>query len=115
MLSEEAAIALLLATLPAHCCLEWCWYEGEQLVAQPNLEATRHAGRVMLDLSYCMTEAINQHIERTVAYEPAAFHPINPTNFSQPPLPDARHDAPTNPVAGRRPLAARHRVRRPAR
>jgi hypothetical protein len=28
MLSEKVAMALLLATLPAHCCLEWCWYEG---------------------------------------------------------------------------------------
>jgi hypothetical protein len=115
MLSEEAAMALLLATLPAHCCLEWCWYEGEQLVAQPNLEATMQAGRVMLDLSYCMTEAINQNIERTVPYAPAAFQPTNPTNFSQPPLPYARPDATTNPVSGRRSGTAAHGVRRQTR
>lgn len=24
-LSKEAAMALLLAKLPTHCCLEWCW------------------------------------------------------------------------------------------
>lgn len=115
MLSEEAAMALLLATLPAYCCLEWCWYEGKLLVAQPNLEATRHAGRAMLDLSYCMTEAMNQSIERTVPYEPVAFHPTNSTNFSQPPQPTACHDATTNSVAGRRPVAAQHGVHHPAR
>jgi hypothetical protein len=108
-------MALLLATLPAHVCLEWCWYEGEQVVAQPSLEATRHTGQVMLDLSYCMTEAMNQSIERTVPYVPAAFHPTNPINFSQPPLPYARHDASANPVSGRRSVAAVHGVRRTTR
>jgi hypothetical protein len=108
-------MALLLATLPAQCCLEWCWYEGEQVVAQPNFEATRHTGRAMLDLSYCMTEAINQHIERTVPYEAAAFQPTSSTNFSQPPLPTACHDATANPVSGRRSIAATHGVRRPTR
>ena len=69
----------------------------------------------MLNLSCCIMEALSQPIERTVPYEPTAFQPTNPTNFSQPPTTSTSHDAATNPVADRRALAARHRVHRPAR
>lgn len=74
----KAALAHALAlfdSVPYYCIMEWCCYKGETLVAQPNVAASMKAGRPMLDLSYCMTEAINQNIMRTVLYEPAKFEP----------------------------------------
>lgn len=40
--------------------LEWVEYKGEVVVAQPNYEATVKAKKPMLDISYCMTRALNQ-------------------------------------------------------
>ncbi|OGX84127.1 hypothetical protein BEN47_16755 [Hymenobacter lapidarius] len=59
--------------LPGYCIMEWCKYKGITYVAQPNPEATMKAGKPMLDLSYCMTQAINQNVLRTVQYDRLKF------------------------------------------
>jgi hypothetical protein len=56
-------------------CCEWIEYDGETYVAQFNYEASKKAGRTMIDLSYCMTKALNQIIMRTVRWSPKRFGP----------------------------------------
>lgn len=53
--------------------LEWVVYKGVDLVAQINYEATKKAGKPMLDLSYCMTRALNQSIDKTVQWDKSKF------------------------------------------
>lgn len=61
--------------LPSHCITEWCKYKGETYVAVFNMEASMKAGKPMLDLSYCMTQALNQNVLLTVQYDAKKFAP----------------------------------------
>ena len=55
--------------------VDWVNYKGIDLVAQINYEATVKAGRPMVDLSYCMTKALNQFIDQTVQWDKSKFKP----------------------------------------
>ncbi len=55
--------------------LDWVKYKGETCVAQINYEATEKAGKPMMDISYCMTRAINNTILETVQWDKSKFKP----------------------------------------
>lgn len=55
--------------------LDWVEYKGETVVAQINFEATVKANKPMLDISYCMTRALNQVILFTCQYDKNKFKP----------------------------------------
>lgn len=69
---QKAALSYM-DRLPTYCITGWCKYKGETCVAQFNLEASMKAGKPMLDLSYCMTQALNQNVLRTVQYDAKKF------------------------------------------
>lgn len=69
---QKAALGYM-DRLPGCCITEWCKYKGETYVAQFNLEASMKAGKPMLDLSYCMTQALNQNVLLTVQYDAKKF------------------------------------------
>ena len=54
---------------------DWIEYKGEDVVGQINYEATEKANKPMIDISYCMTQAINQNILYTVQYDKSKFNP----------------------------------------
>ena len=56
-------------------CLDWVNYKGDDVVAQWNLEATIKANKPMVDISYCMTKALNQVILETVQWDKSKFKP----------------------------------------
>ncbi len=64
---------------------DWVNYKGEDVVAQINLEATKKAKKPMLDISYCMTKAINQVIIATVQFDKSKFKKssLSDTNWTQ--------------------------------
>lgn len=66
-------IEKLLMRLPI--AMDWCEYKGETLVAIINYEATKKAKRPMVDLSYCMTTALNNTIDKTVQWDKNKFQP----------------------------------------
>ncbi len=54
---------------------DWIEYKGEDVVGQINYEATVKAKKPMIDISYCMTQALNQNILYTVQYDKSKFKP----------------------------------------
>jgi len=46
---------------------------GVDCVAQFNWEASRKANKPMMDISYCMTKALNQVILETVQFDKGKF------------------------------------------
>ncbi len=64
-------ISKMLLKLPI--VMDWCKYKGETCVAQINIEATKKAKRPMMDLSYCLTKAMNQIIIKTVQWDKNKF------------------------------------------
>lgn len=56
-------------------CCDWVKYKGETVVAQINYERTLMAKKPMVDISYCMTQAINQNIMYTVQWDKKKFTP----------------------------------------
>lgn len=53
--------------------LDWIKYKGEVCVGQYNWEESVAQGRPMIDLSFCMTQSLNQIIYATVPYEKELF------------------------------------------
>jgi len=53
--------------------LDWVNYKGVDCVAQFNWEASRKANKPMMDISYCMTKALNQVILETVQFDKGKF------------------------------------------
>ncbi len=53
--------------------MDWCYYKDEIIVAQINWDATKKAGKPMMDISYCMTRALNQCILKTVQWDKNKF------------------------------------------
>lgn len=70
--TQDAALAFM-DKLPDYVITEWCKYKGTTYVSQFNLEASMKAGKPMLDLSYCMTQALNQNVLLTVQYDAKKF------------------------------------------
>lgn len=56
---------------------EWCEYKGEVYVGELNYERSKQSKRIMIDLSFCMTKALNQSIMKTVMWNPKKFN-MNP-------------------------------------
>lgn len=55
--------------------VDWVEYKGETVVAQFNYEASQKAKRPMVDISYCMTRALNQTILFTCQWDKNKFKP----------------------------------------
>jgi len=51
----------------------WIRYKGEECVGLVNIERSLKAKRPMIDIHYCMTKALNNIVEKTVAYNPKHF------------------------------------------
>lgn len=69
----ESAAHRMLMRLPV--CIDWVNYKGEDVVIQWNVEATEKAKKPMVDVSYCMTKALNQVILETVQWDKKKFKP----------------------------------------
>lgn len=70
--------------------IEWCEYKGETVVAQFNFERTRIAGKPMMDLSYCMTKALNYIVDQTVQWDKSKFKPSKLGLIKWGPLPELK-------------------------
>jgi len=55
--------------------IDWVEYKGETVVAQINYQATEKARKPMMDISYCMTRALNQEIMFTCQWDKNKFKP----------------------------------------
>ncbi len=69
----ESAADRMLMRLPV--CVDWVKYKGNDVVVQWNFEATKKAKKPMVDVSYCMTKALNQVILKTVQWDKRRFKP----------------------------------------
>lgn len=56
---------------------EWCNFKGESYFAILNYESSLRQNRVMLDLCYCVTKALNNIVLKTVPYSPGNFDPVD--------------------------------------
>ena len=72
-LDETDPVVKMMLRLPFAC--DWVEYKGETVVAQINYDATKKAGKPMLDISYCMTRALNQNIMFTCQFDKKKFKP----------------------------------------
>jgi hypothetical protein len=72
-IDENDPINKMLMRLPFSC--DWVEYKGETFVAQINIDATIKAKKPMVDMSYCMTKALNQNILFTCQYDKTKFRP----------------------------------------
>lgn len=77
MFNDDIAAERSLLRLPI--ALDWCLFKDEIVVAHINWEATKKAGRPMVDLSYCMTKALNNVVLKTVQWDKNKFKPCNLT------------------------------------
>ncbi len=62
--------------LPENCpTFEWVEFKGEKLVAVLNWEESKRRQKPVLDLSYCMTTALNDccYIYKGVLWNPKKF------------------------------------------
>jgi len=55
--------------------IDWVKFKGVDMVAAINFEATKKAGRPMLDMSYCMTQSMNNNVLFTTQFDKNKFHP----------------------------------------
>jgi len=60
--------------------LEWVNFKGENVVIQWNLEATKKARKPMVDISHCLTKALNNIVIKTVQWDKSKFKPSNLNN-----------------------------------
>lgn len=70
---QEKKATEMLMRLPV--CFDWVNYKGKNVAMQWNLEATIKAKKPMVDISYCMTQALNQIIDETVQWDKSKFKP----------------------------------------
>lgn len=54
---------------------DWVDFKGETVFMGVNYEATGKAGKPMVDIFYCATEACNYNVERTVQWDKSKFKP----------------------------------------
>jgi len=72
-MKDDNKVSEMLMRLPIS--MDWCEFKGETVVAQINFEETKRVGRPMMDISYCMTRAINQNIMYTTQWDKNKFKP----------------------------------------
>jgi hypothetical protein len=56
---------------------DWVEYKGKVYYGQVNYDQSIKSKRVMIDLSYCATKAMNNIIEKTVRFDRGKFN-LNP-------------------------------------
>ena len=71
------------ASLRAPFCYGWAKYKGDTKFVMVNHERFLKAKKLMVDLHYCATVALNRIVERTVQYDRSKFteshlEPIKP-------------------------------------
>ena len=54
---------------------DWVEFKGDTVVIMPNYEATKKANKPMVDVSYCMTRALNNSVLYTVQWDKSKFSP----------------------------------------
>jgi len=59
---------------------DWVIHNGVDVVIMPNYEATVKAKRPMVDVSYCMTKALNNSVLFTTQWNKNKFHPSKLAN-----------------------------------
>ncbi len=74
-IDENDPMVKMALAFPLH--MEWVEYDGDTWVSQFNWEESEHTGKPMVDLSICMTRAVNQCIVLTVPYEKEKFKKIS--------------------------------------
>lgn len=52
---------------------DWWNYNGERVFVGVNYEATKKAGKPMMDIHYCATKALNGIVQKTVQYDKNKF------------------------------------------
>ena len=55
--------------------MDWCEYKGETVVAHVNWDRSVKAGKPIMDISYCMTKALNGVVLETVQWDKKKFRP----------------------------------------
>lgn len=58
---------------------DWVEFKGETVFAGINYEATKKAGRPMVDISYCATRALNNVVLFTTQWDKNKFKPSHLT------------------------------------
>lgn len=61
----------MLMRVPDLC--DWVTHKGEDVVIMPNYEATVKANKPMVDVSHCMTKALNGIVLYTTQYNKKKF------------------------------------------
>lgn len=54
---------------------DWVEYKGEVVFTGINYDATRKAGKPMMNIYYCATEACNDNVLKTVQWDKNKFKP----------------------------------------
>jgi len=52
---------------------DWVKFKGEVVFGAMNYEKSKAQNRVMIDIHYCATEALNNIVEKTVPYSAKNF------------------------------------------
>lgn len=53
--------------------MQWANYKGDDCVACVNYEKSISCGRPIIDISYCMTKAMNNNVMFSVNFDPEHF------------------------------------------
>jgi len=75
MTEQEQKIANMMYRMPFE--MDWISYKGEVCVGSFNWEASKKAKRPMIDISYCLTKALNGIHLQTVQYDKNKFKPCH--------------------------------------
>lgn len=68
--SFETRINRLIEKNKCPIVFDWVEVDSEVGFGQINYEKSYKTGKLLIDISYCATRAINQNIERTILYNP---------------------------------------------
>lgn len=53
--------------------MKWVRYNGEECVATVNYQKSINCRRPIIDIFYCMTEAMNDRVIKSVNFDPTKF------------------------------------------
>jgi hypothetical protein len=76
---KEDKYTNMLMRLPV--CMDYVEYKGEDVVIDYNFEATKKANKPMVDIYYCLTQAINNIKLKTVQWDKNKFKPSKLSNL----------------------------------
>ena len=75
---EEALMNVPEYILKCPVCFQWVKFKGETMFAGLNYERSLSAGKPMIDLYYCATQALNGRVLKTVQYDKNKFVTSSP-------------------------------------